>query len=382
MSPSTAPLEIMTVIGTRPEAIKMAPVVRALSSFEGLIPIVVSTGQHRELLAGALDALGIIPDLSLDVMEPEQSLNQLLGKVVRGVGTLIEETAPAAILVQGDTTTVLGAALAAFHKGIPVGHVEAGLRTYDLEQPFPEEANRQLVDRISRWCFAPTAGSRGNLLSEGLPEERIFVTGNTSVDTILNIISNLGLTPDHEEDYLLITLHRRESFGAPLRNILEGVSRFLEDHPGARVVWPVHPNPNVKRVAAEFAAAYSQAELCEPVAYDGFANLLARARVILSDSGGIQEEAPSLGKPVLVAREATERPEGLEAGNRLVGRDAGTIHAALAAEWDGRRRAQTWPAPNPFGDGTAGQRIAEVLGRDLISATADATDDTTGARTV
>jgi len=374
MNATTDSLQIITVIGTRPEAIKMAPVVRALTAIDGVSPVVVSTGQHRELLNTVLEPLHLNPEISMDLMRAGQTLNQLLARVVERMGALLAERSPAAVLVQGDTTTVLGAALAAFYENIPIGHVEAGLRTNDLQQPFPEEANRQLVDRISRWCFAPTEGSRKNLLAEGLPAERIIVTGNTSVDTVLDMVERLGLTPDHEKDFLLITLHRRESFGTPLRRILEGVAGFLDAQPDARVVWPVHPNPNVQEAAVAIADSYPRVELCEPVAYDEFVSLLARARMILSDSGGIQEEAPSLGKPVLVAREATERPEGLEAGNRLVGRNPKTIRDALVSEWNGRRRAKSWPSPNPFGDGSAGRRIAEVLAQDLCTPVPDAID--------
>ncbi len=356
---------VVVIVGTRPEAIKMAPVVRALRRAAGVGAVLLSTGQHRELLDSALAPFGLAPDHELAVMAEGQSPNDVIARVADRLPPLLERLAPAAVLVQGDTTTVLAAALAAFHLGIPVGHVEAGLRTYDLANPFPEEANRQLTDRLARWCFAPTARAADNLRREGIPAERISITGNTAVDALLWMLEARRLSPADARPELLITLHRRESFGGALREILLGVRDFLGATPDATALWPVHPNPAVRRTAAEVFAGDPRVRLLEPLPFDEFAALLARARVVLTDSGGIQEEAPSLGKAVLVARDATERPEGLEAGNRLIGRRREDVRAALAEAWAAAAAPERWPAPNPFGDGRAGERIVAILLRDL-----------------
>lgn len=354
---------VALIVGTRPEAVKMAPVHRALRA-TGLQPVLISTGQHRELLETALAPLGLVPDHELAVMTEGQTLNQIASRVLERLPPLLERIRPAALLVQGDTTTSLAAALAAYHLKIPVGHVEAGLRTYDHEHPFPEEANRQLADRLCRWCFAPTEGARRNLLSERIDPAVIHVTGNTAVDSLLWMLERSEA--EAGEPYLLVTLHRRESFGDPLRSLAGAVRDFLDRTPEATALWPVHPNPNVARVAEELLAGVERVRLVEPMGYAGFARALAGCRIVLSDSGGIQEEAPSLGKIVLVARETTERPEALEGGrNRLVGRDRETVARALAEAWKEEPYAGPLPAPNPYGDGRAGERIAEILAREL-----------------
>lgn len=339
----------------------MAPVVRALEDAPDLETVLISSGQHRELLDSALGPLELEPDHELSVMVHGQSPNDVASRVLGRLPPLLEEIDPAALLVQGDTTTVLAAALAAYHLAIPVGHVEAGLRTYDHRNPFPEEGNRQLVDRLSTWCFAPTETSAENLRRERIDQAAIHVTGNTAVDSLLWMLERPPARPVPEAG-LLITLHRRESFGGPLREILQGVRDFLAAEPEATAVWPVHPNPNVQRVAEEVLAGMNRLRRVPPLEYGEFAHVLARCRLVLTDSGGIQEEAPSLGKRVLVARETTERPEAVEAGlNRLVGRGRNEIAAALAESWREPPYEGPVPAPNPYGDGRAGQRIAAVF---------------------
>lgn len=344
----------------------MAPVLRTLEKSSWCEPALVSTGQHRELLETAFRPLDMAPDHRLEVMEKGQSLNQLIVRVVDRMSPLLESLEPAALLVQGDTTSVLASALAAYSLRIPVGHVEAGLRTYDHENPFPEEGNRQLVDRLAAWCFAPTDGSRENLLAERIEAEHVFVTGNTAVDSLLWAVERSAhRCPD---DTLLVTLHRRESFGRPLREILLGLSDFLEATPTARALWPVHPNPNVGAALDALGERRARVEFVEPMGYLDFAGALASCRLVLTDSGGIQEEGPSLGKTVLVARERTERPEALRGGrNRIVGRERGRVREALVTAWAEPPYTGPLPAPNPFGDGRAGERIAGILERSLTS---------------
>ncbi len=360
-------LPVAIVVGTRPEAVKMAAVHQAIAKSDTLHPLLISTGQHRELLDTALRPFGLVPDEELKVMTPGQSVNQVLTRVIDRIGPLFERMKPGAVLVQGDTTTVLAASLAAYHLRIPIGHVEAGLRTYDHDHPFPEEANRQLVDRLARFCFAPTESARQNLLSERIAEERIFVTGNTVIDALLFAAgrSRYACAPGT----VLLTLHRRESFGEHLENILLGVRDFLEQVDEARVLWPVHPNPHVMGAARAVLSEHARVALCEPLDYLDLAGALASCRLVLTDSGGLQEEGPSLGKIVLVARETTERPEGLSQGrNRLVGRTRRGVERALIDAFSEAPYTGPIPAPSPFGDGRAGERIAEILERSLKTA--------------
>ena len=364
------------VIGTRPEAIKLAPVVRALQDSERLHPVVVSTGQHRDLLRATMQGLDLEADLDLDVMTPGQTLDQLCARIHTRLPEILDDLRPRAVLVQGDTTTAMTAALCAFHASIPVGHVEAGLRTLDLQSPFPEEANRQLIARLARWSFAPTERAAENLRREGVDAGRILVTGNTAIDTLLQTLEALGPeenpngTDPNGDARLLITLHRRESFGEPLQDVLHGVIDFLDEHPRARALWPVHPNPMVLGAIRQVegrSRSFERIERVEPLPYPAFCRELLHCRCVLTDSGGIQEEAPSLGKRVLVAREETERPEAVDAGlNVLVGRRREDVFAALQRVWheppyDGPR-----PAPNPYGDGKAAQCIVDRLERDLV----------------
>ena len=342
----------------------MAPVYRALRKADGLEPFLVSTGQHRELLETALEPLELVPDHRLDVMQASQTINGIIARVVERLSKLLAETQPHALLVQGDTTSVLASALAAYSMRIPVGHVEAGLRTYDHENPFPEEANRQLVDRISAWCFVPTQGGRSNLLAERIDEQRIHVTGNTVVDSLLWAIERSEYRC--EQDTLLVTLHRRESFGEPLREILHALCDFIDAVHEARALWPVHPNPNVSEALRLVNRPGHRLEICSPMNYLDFAGALASCRLILTDSGGLQEEAPSLGKTVLVARDHTERPEALATGrNRVVGREREAVREALVSAWNEAPYSGPIPANNPYGDGHAGERIAQILARSL-----------------
>ena len=344
----------------------MAPVCRALRARPGVEVVLISSGQHRELLTSSFAPLGLEPDYELSVMAPGQTLNDISARVLRRLPPLLERIEPDALLVQGDTTTVLTAGLAAYHMNVSVGHVEAGLRTYDHRHPFPEEANRQLVDRLCRWCFAPTEAARQNLLAENVDPAAVHVTGNTAVDSLLWMLADRE--PADMDSTILVTLHRRESFGEPLANILRGIRDFLEATPDASALWPVHPNPNVRRASEEALRGFERIRLVPPLDYAAFASALAGCRLVITDSGGIQEEAPSLGKTVLVARETTERPEALAEGrNRLVGRTREGVLHALHEAWREKPYEGPLPAPSPYGDGRAGERIADILLSDLAA---------------
>ncbi len=358
------PLRIMVLYGTRPELIKMAPVVRELRCRpESFTTVLCTTAQHRQMLDQMHEVFGLRPDLDLDLMRADQGLNDLAARAFAALDRALDETAPDLLLVQGDTTTAMAGALAAFHRRVPVGHVEAGLRTGDLARPFPEEANRRIVDLVADLCFAPT-GLAGRLLAaEGVPAERIFVTGNTVVDALGWISSLLPAEPPRDE--VLLTVHRRESFGAPLREIFGAVRELAAAFPGTRWVYPVHRNPNVWGSAHEMLAGLPNVELHEPFDYLELVRRLRAARFVLTDSGGIQEEAPTFAKPVLVLRETTERPEGVEAGvARLVGSDRRRIVAeATRLLTDSEVQAAMSTAVNPYGDGHAAERITEALAR-------------------
>lgn len=358
--------KIAVVFGTRPEAIKMAPVYRAANETPGLRPVLVSTGQHTDLLRGALASFGLKPDHELSVMTCNQTLGGTAAKILERCTSLFEEIRPAAVLVQGDTTTAFIAGLSAYYLKIPVGHVEAGLRTYDFDNPFPEEANRQMVDRISTWCFPPTEVSKANLLAERIPESNIHVTGNTGIDALLWA---LRIAPPTvvTNPYVLLTLHRRESFGEPFRDILSGLLDFLNAEPNANVVWPVHPNPNVLAMAEKVLGTHPRVSRIVPQDYLAFAGLMANARTILSDSGGVQEEAPSLGKRVLIARETTERPEAVTSGqNRLIGRRRPDVTRELLAAWREAPYQGPLPAKNPYGAGDSAKRVMEIVRRGIL----------------
>ena len=355
------PRRILIVVGTRPEAVKLAPVIRRLrrqpDRFE---TVVCATAQHREMLDQVLDFFEVRPDLDLDLMRADQTLNELAARAFAALDFVLAENPPEWLLVQGDTTTALCAALAAFHRRVRVGHVEAGLRTGDLGQPFPEEMNRRVVDLVADAYFAPTERAAAALRAEGVPGGRVHVTGNTVVDALLQIAEIQGEVAT--EDLVLVTAHRRESFGPPLEAIVAAVARLARAFPRFRFVHVVHPNPNV-RAAVTGYHGLENVELIEPLDYPALVSLLRRSRLVLTDSGGIQEEAPTFGKPVLVLRRKTERPEGIEAGlARLVGTDEDRIveeaGRVLAGTSDLARGA---PGVNPYGDGRASDRIASAL---------------------
>lgn len=363
-------MRVAVIFGTRPEAIKMAPVVKALRAAEGVDCRVWSTGQHREMLDQVLTFFDLKTDLDLKVMTPGQTLNGVFSAVVAGVDRAIEAEQPDLILVHGDTSSAAAAATAAFHRKVPVGHVEAGLRSGRMDQPWPEEFNRRLVDLVAERLYAPTPRSRDNLLAEGVASERIIVTGNTVIDALLDAVERVGpgtaarAELDARFDYLddrpmiLVTGHRRESFGDGFREICVALRR-LSERGDVQIVYPVHLNPNVQGPVRELVADAPGVYLIDPVDYPTFVYLMSRSRVILTDSGGVQEEAPSLGKPLLVMRDVTERPEAIEAGvAELVGAKADRIVAGVAAAL---ARPEPTDRTNPYGDGRAAQRIVEEL---------------------
>ncbi|MBN3808181.1 UDP-N-acetylglucosamine 2-epimerase (non-hydrolyzing) [Paraburkholderia sp. Ac-20347] len=363
-------MKVMVVMGTRPEVIKLAPVVAALRT--EVETIVCSSGQHKEMLAQALAFFGIEPDIDLDVMTPGQTLNSLSARVLAGMDAALEQVRPDWVVVQGDTTTAFCSALAAFHRGIPVAHVEAGLRTGDLASPFPEEANRSLLARIATLHFTPTALARSALLAEGVPESRIIVAGNTVVDAIAAVrrswesarpVSPLPAWDGGMRQHILVTCHRRENFG----DVLAGICRMLRDLCGRydayRWVFPVHLNPAVRGPVLRELDGIRNLVLMEPVDYPTSLHLISESALVVSDSGGIQEEAPTFGVPVVVMRNHTERREGVDAGfATLAGQDAGRIEAAVIG-WldDPARRAALRNRANPYGDGLASQRILDSL---------------------
>jgi UDP-N-acetylglucosamine 2-epimerase (non-hydrolysing) len=365
-------IRVLFVFGTRPEAIKLAPVIRRLSErssqFETRVCV---TAQHRGMLDQVLDVFAIRPHYDLDVMTPGQSLFQSTSRILSSLEDVLTREAPHYVLVQGDTTTTLCGALAAFYKGIVVGHVEAGLRTGDMRQPFPEEMNRVLASKLTTLHFAPTEGAAHNLRNEGVDSRAVFVTGNTGIDAVLEVRDGLEdgrlrgsaqVILDPRKKMILVTAHRRESFGEGFEDICTALLQ-LASRGDVELVYPVHPNPNVRGVVDRRLRGVRGIQLVEPLAYVDFADLMRRAHFLLTDSGGIQEEAPSLGKPVLVMREKTERPEAIQAGTaRLVGTDPGLIvrEAALllddAAEYSRRSHIH-----NPYGDGRASERIRDIL---------------------
>jgi UDP-N-acetylglucosamine 2-epimerase (non-hydrolysing) len=380
----TAPLaQAFVVLGTRPEAIKLFPVIRALEKAKGISVQVVITGQHRQMVDQILQPFGIQPDVDLDIMREGQSLNDIVCRVLPRLETLYSETSPSVVIVQGDTSSAFCAALAAFHRRIFVAHVEAGLRSFDRFHPYPEEANRKMISALADLHLAPTSSSAENLLREGVPRSDIVVTGNTAVDSLLEIVRN----PDHikkqcEADLqlhgdgrlILITVHRRESWadtgavtGAgkmlPLEEIFGAIRDAALRHPGVDFVYPVHRNPKVRQPAERILGHLDNVHVLDPLAYIPFVGLMARATAILTDSGGIQEEAPSLGVPVLVLRKTTERPEGLACGsNRLVGTHSSAIQEALEEilkQTPGPPKEV--PYPNPFGDGKAAARSCQAV---------------------
>ena len=356
-------LRVLVVYGTRPEAIKMAPVVKQLRTDSAhFAPIVCTTAQHRDMVDQVEALFQLAPEIDLDLMRTNQRLNELTARVFSAIDGVLDEISPDWLLVQGDTTTAMASALAAFHRRIKVGHVEAGLRTGDLERPFPEEANRRIVDTFAAALFAPTARAVNALLAEGIPRERIHLTGNTVVDALNDVAGRLGI--DHRrKDEVLITAHRRESFGPPMRAIFSAIAELATRFPELKWVFPVHPNPSVVEPARELLGSIPNVELHDPFDYEELIRRMGRARLVLTDSGGIQEEAPAFHAPVLVIRERTERPEGIEAGiARLVGVDReASIDAATEILSNPATERSMSRAANPFGDGQAAVRISAIL---------------------
>lgn len=359
--------KIMAVLGTRPEAIKMCPVIIELKKRKNVDLCVCITGQHREMLRSVLDIFGVRADCDLDIMKEGQSLADITKAVLDGISEVLEREKPDVVLVHGDTMTAFAASLACFYKKIPVGHVEAGLRTYDVYSPYPEEFNRRAIDITARYLFAPTRLSAENLLREGADENSIFVTGNTAIDALRLTVKEEYSSPITEaaagKRIILLTAHRRESHGEALRGIFRAVRRIANEFDDVMIVYPVHPNPVVRAAAEETLSGHERIMLTEPLDVITFHNLMAKSRFIMTDSGGIQEEAPSLGKPVLVLRDVTERPEGVEAGTlRIVGTDEEKVYLACKnllcndAEY-----AEMSSAENPYGDGKASRRIADAL---------------------
>lgn len=363
----TGEKKVMAVFGTRPEAIKMCPVVNELRSRKGIKVVVAVTAQHRQMLDSVLDVFGVVPDYDLNIMKESQSLFDITGNVLSGIREILEKERPDVVLVHGDTTTAFASALACFYLQIPVGHVEAGLRTYDITSPYPEEFNREAIDIVSCYNFAPTEQSRENLIKEGRSPDTIWVTGNTACDALRTTVKHQYSHPELDwckgSKMILITAHRRENLGEPMRQMFRAIRRVLEENPDVKAVYPVHMNPKVRETAGEVLGGCDRIRLIEPLDVLDFHNFMEHSYLILTDSGGIQEEAPSLGKPVLVMRDTTERPEGIEAGTlKLVGTSEETIYnefARLLASPEEYMKMSK--ASNPYGDGHASERIADIL---------------------
>lgn len=360
--------KILVIFGTRPEAIKMCPLVNELKkNSENFETFVCVTGQHRQMLDAVLNAFGIVPDFDLSIMKEGQDLFDITSGVLLSIKEVLNKVKPDMALVHGDTTTSFAAALAAFYLKIPIGHVEAGLRTGDMYSPFPEEFNRQAVDIVASLYFAPTEMAKTNLINEGKDQSRIFVTGNTGIDalntTVRDSFSHPALEWADDSRLILITAHRRENLGDPMHNMFRAVRRIVDDNPDTKVLYPVHLNPKVRSVASEELSDCDRVKLIDPLDVLDFHNVLSRSFLVLTDSGGIQEEAPSLGKPVLVMRDTTERPEGVKAGTlKLVGTSEDVIYRECSTLLnDAEAYAAMSRASNPYGDGRACERIASIL---------------------
>lgn len=364
--------KVMLVFGTRPEAIKMCPLVNVLKRRSDDFDVIVTvTGQHREMLQQVLDVFDVVPDYNLDIMKPSQTLFDVTCDVLTRLKSILETEKPDTVLVHGDTTTSFAAALACFYLQVPVGHVEAGLRTHDIYSPWPEEFNRQAVDIVAHWYFAPTEQSRQNLLDEGKPKGRIWVTGNTGIDALRTTVSDGYSDPELDwadgSRLILITAHRRENLGEPMHRMFRAIRRVMEEYPDTKAIYPIHMNPKVRRAAHAELDGFDRLRIVEPLDVLDFHNYMARSYLVLTDSGGIQEEAPSLGKPVLVMRDTTERPEGVAAGTlKLVGADEEVIYREFSRLLsDPEEYAAMSHASNPYGDGHASERIADVLAGEL-----------------
>ena len=365
-------IKVMSVFGTRPEAIKMAPLVKMLEKDERFESIVCVTVQHREMLDSVLDIFDIRPQYDLNIMSHGQTIIDISNKVLKGVEEVIKEVTPHIVLVHGDTSTTLNGALAAFYNKIPVGHVEAGLRSYDIYSPFPEEANRKLTGAITSLHFAPTKTNENNLLCEGINKEKIYITGNTVIDALLSVINENYVFEDkilnnidfENKKVILLTTHRRENWGEPMENIFKAMIELIENNEEVEVIFPMHKNPSIRKLAHKYFDTYKEkVHLIEALEYVEFTNLMAKVYLIMTDSGGIQEEAPALGKPVMVLRTETERPEAVEAGTvKLAGIEKENI-VNIANELIMSKEAYKFMAQaiNPYGDGVACDRILEII---------------------
>ena len=357
----------MLVFGTRPEAIKMCPLVRELRSRDGIRTVVCVTGQHRQMLDQVLEAFDVVPDYDLSVMKQGQTLFDITTNILSSIKSVLEEVKPDTVLVHGDTSTTFVTALACFYLQIPVGHVEAGLRTYNIYSPFPEEFNRQAVSIVSEYNFAPTENAKANLLREGRDGSKIYVTGNTAIDALITTVRDDYTHPELEwaagSRLILITAHRRENLGEPMHHMFRAIRRVMDEHPDVRAIYPIHMNPVVRRAADEELGGCDRIHIIEPLEVLDCHNIMAKSYMILTDSGGIQEEAPSLGKPVLVMRDTTERPEGIAAGTlRLVGTDEEVIYDNFRRLLEDKDAYNAMAhAANPYGDGLASRRIADIL---------------------
>ncbi|MBR3966758.1 MAG: UDP-N-acetylglucosamine 2-epimerase (non-hydrolyzing) [Clostridia bacterium] len=359
--------KIMLVFGTRPEAIKMCPLVNELKSRKELETVVCVTGQHRQMLDQVLSAFGVEPNYDLSIMKDKQTLFDITTNILNRIKEVLESEKPDVVLVHGDTSTTFVTALACFYLQIPVGHVEAGLRTYDIYSPYPEEFNRQAVSIISKYNFAPTELSRDNLIREGKSAESIYITGNTAIDALKTTVRDDYSHPEldwaADSKLIMITAHRRENLGEPMKNMFRAIRRVMDEHPDVKAIYPIHMNPVVRAAADEVLGDLDRIHIIEPLEVLDFHNFLARSYMILTDSGGIQEEAPSLGKPVLVMRDTTERPEGIKAGTlKLVGTDESVIYDNFKLLLEDKEAYEAMSkASNPYGDGFACRRIADIL---------------------
>ncbi|MBE5758074.1 MAG: UDP-N-acetylglucosamine 2-epimerase (non-hydrolyzing) [Clostridiales bacterium] len=359
--------KVMLVFGTRPEAIKMCPLVKELKTRQNIDTKVCVTGQHREMLHQVLKVFDVVPDYDLDIMKDKQTLFDVTINILDRIRNVLEKEKPDVVLVHGDTSTTFVTALACFYLHIPVGHVEAGLRTYNVDSPFPEEFNRQAVGIVSKFNFCPTEMSKQNLLRECKDESTMFITGNTAIDALKTTVRD-----DYENEHLdwasdsrliMLTAHRRENLGIPMENMFRAIKRIVDEHPDVKVIYPIHMNPVVREIANKILGNDERIRIIEPLEVIDFHNFLARSYMILTDSGGIQEEAPSLGKPVLVMRDTTERPEGIKAGTlKLVGTDESVIYENFKLLLESKDEYEKMSkAQNPYGDGTACKQIADIL---------------------
>lgn len=364
-------IKVLTVFGTRPEAVKMAPIVKKLNQNENIDHKICVTAQHRQMLDQVLDVFGITPDYDMNIFAPGQTLTQITTRSLEGLEAIIKEFQPDVLLVQGDTTTVFTGALAGFYHKVKIGHVEAGLRSHDMYSPYPEEANRKLTGIITDFHFAPTETSRRNLLNEGYDDSKIYITGNTAIDALLEVVSDeykfendlLNSIDYKNRKLILVTAHRSENIGQPMENIFTAIRDVVEKNNDVEVVFPIHLNPKVRDIANRILNNNDRIHVIEPLDYLPFANLQARSYMIVTDSGGIQEEAPTLGKPVLVVRKETERPEGIEAGTaKLVGIEYDDIYREMDILTNNREEYNKMAnAVNPYGDGKAAERIVDII---------------------